>query len=153
MCTAGCAASKERNRMPLNREVCLLTERGELLYGDTDIHIDHAVAGSAGQVVMVLVASAYAITMRAIGELDAIKQASIDQHLHRTINGSAPKARLFLTQILPEIIHGKVSAALCQLDQTLSNHASRTRIALALLVEHGINLFCNHGELSFLLVI
>lgn len=145
MRTAGGAAAKERNRMPLNREIRLLTERGELFGGNADINIDHAVTGSAGQVMVMFVSAADPVAVRAIGKLDAVEQASIDQHFHRTIDGCAPQARLALAQILPEVIHRKIAAAVGQFDQTLSNGTSWASCALAFLVKHGVNLFCNHG--------
>ena len=145
MRTAGGTAAKECNRMSLNRKIRLLTERGELFGGNADIDINYAVTGSAGQVMVMLVAAADPIAVCAIGKLDAVEQASVDQHFHRTIDGRAPQARLALAQILPEIIHRKIAAAVGQFDQSLSNGASRAGCALAFLVKHGVNLFCNHG--------
>lgn len=132
--------------MALDGEVRLLGERGELFGGNADIDIDDAMAGGAGQVVVVLVAAAHAIAMRSIGELDAVQQAGVDQHFYGAVDRRTSQARLAVAEILPEIIHRKVPPAMRQFDQTLGNHPARARIALTLLVKHGVNLVCNHGR-------
>jgi hypothetical protein len=131
--------------MALDGEVGLLGERGELFGGNADIDIDDAMAGGAGQVVVMFVA-AHAIAMRSIGKLDAVQQSGVDQHFYGAVDRRAPQARLAMTEVLPEIIHRKVSPAMRQFDQALGNHPARARITLALLVKHGVNLVCNHGR-------
>jgi hypothetical protein len=134
--------------VPLDGEVCLFAEFGELLGGDANIDIDHAMATGAGQMVVVLVSATDAIAVCAIGELDAIEQTSVDQHLNRTIDGSASQAWLALAQLLPEIIHREVAAVLSQFDQALGDDAARARCALTYLIEHSINLVCYHERAS-----
>jgi len=134
--------------MALDGEIRLFAEFGELLGRNADIDIDHAMANGAGQVMMVLISSADAIAVRAIGELDAIEQTRVDQHLNGTIDGSAPQAWFALAQLLPEIIHRKVAATLSQFDQALGDDAARARCALTYLIEHSINLVCDHERVS-----
>lgn len=148
MRAAGGAAAKEGNRVALDGEVCLFAEFGELFSGDADIDIDHAMATGAGQVVVVLVSSADTIAVCAIGELDAIEQTGVDQHLNGAIDGSASQAWFALAQLLPEIIHREVAAVLSQFDQALGDDAARARCALTYLIEHSINFVCYHERAS-----
>jgi len=148
MRAASSAAAKEGDRVALDGEVCLLVEFGELLGGNADINIDHTMATGAGQMVMVFISSADAIAVCAIGELDAIEQTGVDQHLNGTIDGSASQAWFALAQLLPEIIHRKVAAVLSQFDQALGDDAARARCALTYLIEHSINFVCNHDRAS-----
>jgi len=78
--TAARAATEERKCVPLNREVLLALDRGKLVCGETDIHLDHTVALGTGQVMVVVVATD-AVVVGTIRELDAIEQACIHQHL------------------------------------------------------------------------
>ena len=144
MRSAGCAQPEERNRMTLNREICSGAERGKLLGRNADIDINHAVTTGAGQVMVVLVATTDTVTVRAIGKLNAIQQASVDQHFNRAIYRSTAQARLGLAQILPEVVHRKISPATREFSQALSNNASWTRCALAFLVKHGKYFLGNH---------
>jgi hypothetical protein len=144
MRAAGRAQPEERYRMPFNREICPGTERGKLLGRNTDIDINHAMTAGTGQMMMVLVATTDTITVRTISKLNAIKQASVDQHFNRAIHRSTAQARLSLAQILPEVVHRKISPATRELSQAFSDNASWTRRALAFLVKHGKYFLGNH---------
>src|SRR5258707_362256 len=137
----------ERQRMPLDRKIGQRAELSKLLRGNTHIHIDHAMTGSAGQMMVMLVSTAHAITMGAISELDAIEQARVDQHFHRTIDRCTAQTRLLLAQILPEIIHREIAAAFCQRNQTIGNQPAWASIALTLLAKHSINFLSNHERI------
>src|SRR5258707_5897179 len=47
----------ERQRMPLDRKIGQRAELSKLLRGNTHIHIDHAMTGSAGQMMVMLVST------------------------------------------------------------------------------------------------
>lgn len=129
--------------MALDGEVRFLGEGGELLGRNAHIDSDHAVAGDAGQVVVVGI-SADPIAMRSIGKLDAVQQTGVDQHFYRAVDGCTPQTWLAVTEILPEIVHGKVSPAVRQLDQAFGNGSAWACIAPTLLVKDGIDFLCNH---------
>jgi len=67
------AAAKEGERVAFDLKVCLVTDGSELVNGEADIYVYHAVTLCTGQV-MVMVISADAIVMRSVGKLDAIQQ-------------------------------------------------------------------------------
>ncbi|GAC1696226.1 MAG: hypothetical protein PVS3B1_34730 [Ktedonobacteraceae bacterium] len=67
--------------MTFNCKVRLVSDRGELTYGETYIYLDNAAALSTGQV-MVMVITANTIVVGSIGKFDAVEQTCIDQHLY-----------------------------------------------------------------------
>lgn len=146
---AGGAAAEERDGVPFDREVSEGAESGELFGGQADIHVNHAMAGGAGQVMVVAVAAADTIAVRAVGKIDAIEQAGVDQHFDGAIDRGSAQARLTLAQILPEIVHREITTALGQFTQALGDQAARASVALAFLVKHGVNFFAYHKNSSF----
>ena len=129
--------------MAFNVEVCLITDSLERIKGNTDIDLYNAVALRAGQVMVVAIA-ADAVVMRAIGKLDTIQQAHTDQHLHRAIDSCAAQARLYLAQLLPEVVNREIAATCSKLNKALGNQLARARIALAQLTECCMNPVRDH---------
>ncbi len=112
--------------------------------GKADLHLDHAMTARACEVVMVAVA-AHTIVVGAIGKLDAVEQAQHGQLLDPAIDGGASQVRLVLAQVLPQIVHRKICAALGKLDEAIRDQAARAGIALACFLEGGANGVCVHG--------
>ena len=129
--------------MPLDVEVCLVTDSRERI--DRNAHIDlyDAMALRAGQMVMMAI-TADAVVVRAIGKLDTIQQAYIDQHLHRAIDSCPAQARLYLTQLLPQVVNREISPACSKFYEPLSNQPAWTRVALAQLIECRMNFVRDH---------
>ena len=120
--------------MAFDLKVCPVTDGGELVNGEADIYVYDAVTLCAGQV-MVMIVATDAVVMCAIGKLDAIQQAHTDELFHRTENRCPAQARLYLPELMPEIICGKVGTTGGKLCQSLGNEPARARTALAHLVE------------------
>jgi hypothetical protein len=129
--------------MPFNIEVCLIANSRERIDRNADIDLYDAMAPGAGQVVMMAIA-ADTVVMGAIGKLDTIQQAHIDQHLHRAVDGCPAEARLYLAQFLPEIVNREIAAACSKLDKALGNQPARARVALAQLMKCRMNFIRNH---------
>jgi len=95
----------------------------------------------AGQV-MVMIATANPVMVRAIGKLNAIHQAGIDQFLHRAVNRRSSQTRIFLSQLLPEIVNREVGSTASKFYETFGNESPWTCVTVAHLVERCINLIC-----------
>ena len=67
--------------MTFNGKVRLVSNCGELIYGETDIYLDNAAALCTGQV-MVMVIAANTIVVGSIGKFDAVEQTGIDEHFY-----------------------------------------------------------------------
>lgn len=57
--------------MTFNREIGLLPNRCELIFGQADFHLDDTMTACAGQV-MVMAAAADAVVVRAIGKFNTV---------------------------------------------------------------------------------
>ena len=134
--------------MAFDLKVCLVTDGSELVNGEADIYVYHAVTLCAGQV-MVMVISTDAVVMRSVGKLDAIQQAHTDKLFHRTENRCPSEARLYLPEFVPEVIGGKVGSSRGQFYQPLGNEPPRARTALAYFVERRSNFICYHLYILF----
>ena len=147
--TAGRAAPKKGYGVSLDSEIGLPANRGKLIDGQANIHLDHHVTLRAGQM-MVMGAPAHPVVMRAIGELNAIKQAQAKKHLNRAVDCRATQARFRLAQHLPQIINREICSTGRQFNETFLNQAARARGALASFLKGGMYLICNHELASFL---
>ena len=132
------ATTEDSQGVPLNVEVCHITDSRKRIDRNANIDLYDAVASGAGQVVMMAI-TADTVVMCAIGKLDAIQQAHIDQHLHRAVNGGPAQARLCLTQFLPEIVNREIAATCRKLNKALGNQPARARVALAQFIECCMN--------------
>ena len=128
--------------MAFDGEIGLVADRFNLLNWEANVNFDDTVAICAGQVMMVA-ATADAVMVRAVGELDAVQQADSDQHLNGAVDGGTSQARLALPQLLPQVIDGEVVATTCKLYQPIRDKLTRARLALARFGEGGANFFCN----------
>lgn len=133
--------------MAFDLKVCLVTDGGELVNGEADIYVYHAVTLCAGQV-MVMVVATDTVVMCTIGKLDAIQQAHADELFHRTENCCPAQARLYLPQFMPEIIGRKIGTTGGKLYQSLGDEPPRARAALAYFVECCTNSIRYHLEYS-----
>jgi hypothetical protein len=131
-----------------NIKVRLVTNGGQLIDGQTDIDLYDAMALRAGQVMMMAV-TADAVVVRAISKLDAVQQAHIDQHLYRAVHGCPAQARLYLAQLLPEIVNREIGSARSKLCESLRNQPAWACVALAHLIECCMYLVRYHVWLSF----
>jgi hypothetical protein len=142
-------AAKKSKGMPFNDKVCLAPYRRELICGQADIDIHDAMALRTGEMVMVLAPATDSIVMRPVSKLDAGEQFRVHQVFHRTIDRRPAYTRLNPSQLLPEIVNGKILAAAGQRYQPLRNEFAWTSVAPAHLVESRVNFICDHSSISF----
>jgi len=84
--TALLAAPKDGEGMTFNGKFRLVCDGSKLVVGKTDIHFDHTMAYRTGQVMMMLV-TADAVVVCAIGKFDTIQDTHISEFLHGAEDG------------------------------------------------------------------
>ena len=93
---------------------------------------------------MVMTPATDTIMVRPIIKLNPVEQTCCNQHLDGAIDGCTSQMRLDLAELLPEIIRREIGSTGCKFSQTLCNKSSRACIALAHIIEDGINMICSH---------
>ena len=96
--------------MPLNHKVRLVPNGRELISGETNIDIDDTMALRAGEMVVMLVSTAYTIVMGPISKLNAGEQSHVHQFFDRTIHCRPAYSWLGLAKLLPEILNREICA-------------------------------------------
>lgn len=80
--------------MAFDVKIRLVTNSYELINRKTYIYFHNATTANTGQVMVMTIGATNAIVMAAIGKLDTIEQASVDQHLDRTVDRCPPEVWL-----------------------------------------------------------
>ncbi|EFH86573.1 hypothetical protein Krac_7875 [Ktedonobacter racemifer DSM 44963] len=134
------AAAEEGEGVSLDGEISLVADLRELFFREADIYLDHAMTLVAGQV-MVVAVPADAIVVRAIGEVDAVEQALIDELFYRAVDGRATQVGIIFANILPQVINGKIGFVLSELNEPLFDKPTRACATLTDFIERGTDLF------------
>jgi len=117
----------------------LLADCGKVLKRQTEIDFDDAMTLCTGQV-MVVGTSTDTIVVGPIGEFDTIKQTRLNEHFNRAVDRGSSQMGLALTQVVPEIVNGKIGSAGRQLAYPLRNQVAWACLTLTLFREGGSNL-------------
>lgn len=93
---------------------------------------------------MVMAPATDAVMVCPISKLNSVKQTCCNQHLDGPVDGCTSQVGFDLTKLLPEIICREIGSTGCEFSEALCNKSSWTCIALAHLIEDGINMICSH---------
>lgn len=127
--------------MSFDGKIRQISNSGELIFWQADIHFFNAVTASAGDM-MVVVISADTIMMRSISKLDPTQQAHADKLFYRAVDCCSSHTRFLRAHGVPEVINRKISATFRQRDQPFCDQAPWTCVALAHFIERCINFVC-----------
>src|SRR5689334_8710888 len=85
--------------------------------------------------------------MRTIGEINPIEEVMLDKCLYRAVDSSTPQFRVFLSEILPEVVNGKIAPTFRERDQASLNELARAGAPLADFIESTFNFFRDRSML------
>jgi len=93
---------------------------------------------------MVMAPATNAIMVCPISKLNPVEQTCCDKHLDGAVDGCTSHVGLDLAELLPEIIRREIGSTGCKFGKSLCNESSWACIALAHIIEDGINMICSH---------
>jgi len=135
-----CAQSKQHQGMPFDLKIGAFPDPDQLILRDAYIHIHHAMAFPAREMVVVLI-PADPVGVTPIRKFDPVQQTHIDQHLNCPEDSRTPQAGIHLLQVVPELLHAEILAAGSQFGQPGGDSIPCLRFTPALFFEDGPDFF------------
>lgn len=121
--------------MVFDGKALLPSDRGNLVFIEAEVQVDHPMAFRARQVVMMAVIPAKSEIVRPISKVDPVEHLHMHELLHGSIDSGAPDSRIGSVQSLDEILRGEHGAGFSQPYQAPRDSPARLRAALAELIE------------------
>jgi hypothetical protein len=112
----------------------------QLAFRKANINIDYPMAIRANDVVMVRITTG-SIHMTAIGKLNSIHQALVDQGFHRPEYRGSSQMRIQLLEILPERFTGEYVSAIGQIGEPRRDLSLGVGLPAALFHQRGPDFF------------